>query len=125
MFGGKKMNGEPPGAPQTSSMWADMLGIGPLLATIQDPAFQQQIRSLLQMVVETHQRVERIEQILMASAYVEPGGNSPIIPIRNNAAGTGTHTAATGALDDGGSAAAADRGAPGGQAGGARPGGGS
>lgn len=45
----------------TSSMWADMLGIGPLLKTVADPAFQAQLRGFLEAMQQTLIVAQRTE----------------------------------------------------------------
>jgi hypothetical protein len=55
---GNGQTNEPPG---TTSMWANMLGLGPIMATIQDPAFLAQVKSILDAIAETRARCQAIE----------------------------------------------------------------
>jgi hypothetical protein len=53
-----------PAVPDTSSMVGNMLGIGPLMSQMQDPAFLAQVKAIIDAIAETRARVERIENLL-------------------------------------------------------------
>ena len=46
----------------TTSMLANLLGLGPLLQTAQDPAFLQHVQTIVAAIGETRERCQRIEQ---------------------------------------------------------------
>ena len=94
----------------SGSMWINMLGLGPLFQTINDPAFQQHIRQIVESIGETSERCKRIEAKLDQLMERETDGwdhvKSIPIGIANFSAqlgtdGTGRPTAASGAFDDG------------------------
>lgn len=45
----------------TSEMFAEMLGLGPLFKTLNDPNFKGQVETLVRALVETGERVRRME----------------------------------------------------------------
>ena len=45
----------------TSQMFADMLGLGPLFQTLNDPNFKLQVETLVKALVENAERTKRIE----------------------------------------------------------------
>jgi hypothetical protein len=98
-------------------MWINMLGLGPLFSTINDPAFQLHIRQIIESIGETSERCKRIEAKLdhLLQAGSEDGsdrtsfnGRVAVIPIgianlsaELGAAGSGGHAAASGPAHDG------------------------
>jgi hypothetical protein len=89
-----------------TSMWADMLGLGPLLSQINDPEFQAQLRQFVGSQFETLVRVRRCEALLEALADkmgVEHAGigRSAAVSADNRVADPGGIAAASGAPDNG------------------------
>lgn len=78
----------------TSTYVANMLGLGPMLAQIQDPAFLAQVQFIVQSIAETRARCERMEAVIAriaaASGVAELGAD-----------GAGTLTPTGGAPDNG------------------------
>lgn len=56
----------PPQPQSTRSMWGDMLGIGPLLKMISDPALQAHAHQMMAAVIEGAEASKRIEAKLDA-----------------------------------------------------------
>lgn len=61
MMGKAPVNGQQ----GTSGVIANMLGLGPVMQTIQDPAFLAHIKSMFDAFAETRERCQRIEQWCM------------------------------------------------------------
>lgn len=59
-------------SPSTSNMFAQMLGLGPMLQTVNDPNFQEQIKQIVQAIAETQMRCRRIEARLELAGFVVP-----------------------------------------------------
>jgi hypothetical protein len=90
----------------SGGLWANMLGIGPLLNTINDPAFLDQIKQFVAAVVDTQQRAARIESKLdYLIARDRERGNTPRllapVPTEQRSPGAGGHTASGGVADNG------------------------
>lgn len=71
----------------SGSMWLDLLGLGPLIATVQDPAFAQTVQGMVGTFQDIHQRQVRIEaklDLLLALGGAH-GGRAGItaVPIDN------------------------------------------
>jgi hypothetical protein len=100
----------------TTTMFANMLGLGPVLAAINDPSFHRQVAGFVAAVTDVQQRVARIEQkldLLMGTHNANPA----IAFTDLGAAGAGARAVAGGAVDDGPGGAAASPGGAGGGAG--------
>jgi hypothetical protein len=101
----------------TAGLWINMLGLGPLMATINDPKFQEHIHGVLAMIRESHARLARIEarqnelaewlHQYFGEVEVEQYGrdDNPVIiarlPAGNGSNGAGAHPVAGGAADHG------------------------
>jgi hypothetical protein len=88
----------------TASMWANMLGLGPLLGAINDPSFQDQIKAIVFAINDTGARVARIEEKLDQILAREPSyGRRKLasIPFDNGMFGDGTDTATGGVANHG------------------------
>jgi hypothetical protein len=92
-------------AQDTSSMIANMMGLGPLMAQMQDPAFLAQVKAIVDAIAETRARVERIENLLSFPIARLPDGDETRTAAaafaQLGADGTGTRAVASGAADDG------------------------
>jgi hypothetical protein len=88
---------------ESGGLWANMLGIGPILATINDPAFLDQIKAFVVAVTDTQQRCARIEAKLdyLIAAEARDGRRVTAISVEQRPTGTGGHTVTGGAADDG------------------------
>jgi len=98
-------------------MWGEMLGLGPLLKTVADPAFHDQIKSFLGAMQATYQitsqcleRVDRIERkldLLLQERGIDPDVDyrkadfGPAIPAQLGPAGNGGRAVTGGTADDG------------------------
>jgi hypothetical protein len=88
----------------TAGMWANMLGLGPLLGAINDPNFQHQIKVIVASITSTSEATARIEAKLDLILSRDPSyGRKRLAPIPydNGSAGAGTNSVAGGAPDDG------------------------
>jgi hypothetical protein len=95
----------------TGSMWINMLGLGPLFSTINDPAFQLHIRQIVESIGDTAERCKRIEaklDLLLMEREKDGWDHVKSIPIgianlsaELGPAGSGGPTAASGTFDDG------------------------
>jgi hypothetical protein len=90
----------------TAEMWGDMLGLGPILATLKDPQFFAQLNALFNGLIALDQRTMRMEATLNAIAErigVDVGsiGIGPAVSAGNGAARDGSDAPATGAGHDG------------------------
>ena len=98
----------------TAEMWGDMLGLGPILATLKDPQFFAQLNALFNGLIALDQRTMRMEATLNAIAErigVDVGklGIGPAVSQGNGAARGGPTAPASGVADDGNRDAAATR----------------
>lgn len=85
-------------------MWANMLGLGPMLATIQDPNFQAHIKAIVDAITATNARCERLERkidYLVSVSDRYDGSNTPTVSVGNGVDGTGMPAATGLAPDDG------------------------
>ena len=106
----------------SGGMWADMLGLGPVLAVIQDPSFHAQIGGFVASVTDVQARVVRIEAKLDLLLSERAHGHANGLPIAIaftdlGPAGTGPAAATGGAVDDGNRGAGAASGGAGNGAG--------
>jgi hypothetical protein len=94
----------------TGNMWVNMLGLGPLFKTINDPAFQQHIQTLVTSIQATAARCDRMERLLLAiagelgidAARILPAGDGrTAVPAQLGAVGTGRSPLAGSAADHG------------------------
>jgi hypothetical protein len=97
-----------PEAEPTSNMWLNMLGLGGLAATINDPSFHAQVRAFAQAQFEMLAIAKRLESkldVLLEVAQLDPSQlttpGTAALPPRNGADGARPATAASGAADDG------------------------
>jgi hypothetical protein len=100
-------------ADETSSMWSDMLGIGPLLRMASDPETLRGAMMMMQAATESLQASRRIEAkldelLLRLRLQHEPTATPEPTPpllehLRTN--GAGGHPATSGVADDGSGAA--------------------
>jgi hypothetical protein len=95
-----------PAVPDTSSMVGNMLGLGPLMSQMQDPAFLAQVKAIIDAIAETRARVERIENLLaFLVSKVSSDDERTIAATLGRAElgtlGAGTCAATGGAADDG------------------------
>jgi hypothetical protein len=110
MFGIGNGSGE---AQDTRSIWGDMLGIGPLMKVLTDPALQAHTHAMMTAVIEGANATRRVELKLnlllkalgheyadIDAQHPSPFAGAPIL-IAHGANGGGGHAAATGAPDDG------------------------
>lgn len=79
------------------TMWANMLGLGPLVEAATSPLMQQQLKGIMDAILETRARCERIERKLDLVMRAIP---TPL-PAERPAAGTGGFTPASLAFDGG------------------------
>jgi hypothetical protein len=125
MFG----NGQeqPPQAPETSSLWGDMFGMGSLFKMISDPGLMAHTHAMMAAVIEganANRRIEaKLDRLLKGIGHEIsdinarfPSHFQPAALLEGNGAnGAGSHSASTGAVDDGSGGTAqgagADRGA--------------
>ena len=87
----------------TASMWAKMMGLGPILQAIQDPGFHAQIQGFVGAVLDVQQRVARIEaklDWLIERQEATVAGLTPLFA-EHGADGTGSGAATGGIADDG------------------------
>jgi hypothetical protein len=99
---------------KTSSLWADMLGLGPFVEQLHNPDFQAQLQGFLSSQFETLARVRRCEAVLdqiaehlglerLPNASPPAGGPAGFtaLPAALGSDGTGGAAAASGASDNG------------------------
>lgn len=84
----------------TVGMLGSMLGLGNMLSQIQDPAFLASAKAIVDMIVTTNQRCERIERLLLELYNVRVGQPIPVLA-QLGCDGTGQSAAASRAADDG------------------------
>jgi hypothetical protein len=97
----------------TAGLWADMLGLGPLLGAINDPNFQLQIKTIVDAINNTSTATARCEaklDRLLALMEADDERHPATIPHDNGRAGTGTIAVASGVAHDGTGGAAAPAG---------------
>ena len=101
----------------TAGMWGEMLGLGPLLKTVADPAFHDQIKTFLGAMQATYQvtqqcleRVDRIERkldLLLQERGIDPDADyrsadlRPALPTQRGPAGNGGRALTASTADDG------------------------
>lgn len=85
----------------STAMWADMLGLGPLLQTVQDPNFHAHIQRLVDAIIATHARCERIENKLNLLIVAVHERQHETVPERVERIGTGTTPLTGDVADDG------------------------
>jgi hypothetical protein len=86
------------------SMWANMLGLGPLLGQLQDPAFLAHVQRILASIEATAARCERIENkinYLIAVQHERNNGDDAAISSGMGADAARGATVTGGAHDDG------------------------
>jgi hypothetical protein len=86
----------------TADMMANMLGLGPMMQQIQDPAFLAHVQSIVAAIAATNARTERMEELLcalIARLDYDRSLAAPLVTL--GAIGAGTHTASSGAADNG------------------------
>jgi hypothetical protein len=90
-------------------MWLEMLGLGGIAATVNDPGFHAQIKAFAAAQFETLERVRRIELkldlLLQASAIDAADRQLAALPLGMGTDGAGVAAVAGGTSDDGARAA--------------------
>jgi hypothetical protein len=84
----------------TMNLWANMLGLGEVLAVAQSPDFQQQIKTFCGAIIDTQIRVARCERML-AYLVAASGTEGQAFLAQLRADGTGGPTATSRAADNG------------------------
>jgi len=88
-------------AKDSGSMWLDMLGLGGIASTINDPNFQAQVQAFAAAQFATLEAVQRIETKLDRLLGVQNGLDAVGVPGRDGTDGTGKSAFAGLAFDDG------------------------
>jgi hypothetical protein len=96
---GNGMSDQQTEPPSSGAMWANMLGLGPLMQTVQDPQFLAQIKAIADAITSTSARTERVENLCHAILARLPA--DPAVSGRVGTDGVGTSPATSGAVDDG------------------------
>jgi hypothetical protein len=91
----------------SGSLWANMLGLGPMLGAIQDPGFQAHIKAIVEAITATNARCERLERKIdyLISISDQHDGRRPVVPVPVELGSVGDRGRAVtgGAPDDGNS----------------------
>jgi hypothetical protein len=127
MFGnGSDASGNPAGtglppAPETSSLWGDMFGMGSLFKLISDPGLMAHTHAMMAAVIEganANRRIEaKLDRLLKGIGHEISDINArfpaqlqppPALLTQHGAHAAGGNAAATGAVDDGSGGDAAE-----------------